>query len=65
MHRKDFEMIASCVGRSRMASDIRGTTAKKEAARQAIHLVATDLAATLGHNFPNFDKARFMTACGF
>lgn len=65
MQRRHFELIAGSIARSRMASDIGGTAAKKEAARRAIQLVAIDIAATMGKENPNFDRARFMTACGF
>lgn len=65
MQKRHFEMVAASVNRSRMASSIKGSAAKKAAADDAIRLVAIDLAASFRHENPNFDRARFMTACGF
>jgi hypothetical protein len=65
MQKRHFELVAASIHRSQMASNIGGTAAKKEAARRAIHLVATDIAVSFAHENPNFDKARFMAACGF
>lgn len=63
--KRHFELIAKSVWRSQAASSISGTAAKKAAAADAIRLVAIDLAASFRHENPNFDRARFMTACGF
>lgn len=65
MQRRHFELIAASIWRSQAASSISGTAPAKAAARKAIHLVATDIAASCAHENPNFDKARFMKACGF
>jgi hypothetical protein len=65
MQKRHFELIAASIHRSLMASNISGTAAKKEASTRAIRLVATDVAASCAAVNPNFDKARFMAACGF
>lgn len=66
MQKRHFEMIAGCVARSRMAVEFIDRNAKRHDARlNGIRSVAIDLAATLGHDNPAFDKARFMKACGF
>jgi len=64
MQRRHFELIAASIARSRQASSIGGTAAKKAAAANAIRLVAIDLSVSLAHENPNFDKERFLTACG-
>jgi hypothetical protein len=48
-----------------MAKGLEGNAVKRNAALDGIRLVATDLAATLAHTNPDFDRARFMAACGF
>lgn len=63
MQRRHFELIAASIARSRQASSIGGTAAKKAAAA-AIHLVAIDLAVSLAATNPAFDRARFLAACG-
>jgi hypothetical protein len=65
MERRHFELIAGCVARSRMAKSLIGNAKERNAALSGIRLVATDLAATLAHTNPNFDRARFMKACGY
>jgi hypothetical protein len=65
MERRHFELIAGCVSRSRMAKSLTGNAKERNAALSGIQLVATDLAATLAHTNENFDRARFMKACGF
>jgi hypothetical protein len=65
MTRKDYELIAGAVGRSAMASSLSRNAVKRAAAEKALRLVAGDLAATLAHDNPLFDRERFMCACGF
>ena len=65
MQRRHFELIAASIARSRMASEISGTAAKKAAAVAAIRLVAIDLATSCAKENPAFDRDRFMKACGF
>jgi hypothetical protein len=65
MTRKDYILIAASVNRSRMASGISGAAPIKAAKDSALHLGAIDLAASLKHDNPNFDRERFMVACGF
>ena len=66
MQRRHFELIAGAVSRSRMATDwLEKNQQKRNAGLKALRLVAGDLAATLAHENPGFDKARFMKACGF
>jgi hypothetical protein len=64
MERRHFELIAGCVARSRMAKSLIGNAKERTAAIDGIRLVAIDLAATLANENPNFDRARFMRACG-
>jgi hypothetical protein len=64
MERRHFELIAGCVSRSRMAKGLTGNAKERNAALGGIRLVAIDLAATLANENPNFDRARFMKACG-
>lgn len=64
MERRHFELIAGSVSRSRMAKSLIGNTKERNAAIRGIRLVAIDLAASLAAENPNFDRARFMKACG-
>lgn len=65
MTRKDYELIAGCVARSMRVQSIgKRPAAAKAAGERAVSLVAGDLAATLAHDNPRFDKARFLKACG-
>jgi hypothetical protein len=65
MQKRHFDLIAGCVSRSRMATEIERNSQKRDAGLRGIRLVAIDLAATLHHQNPKFDRARFMEACGF
>lgn len=63
----EMTLIAAAVSRSRMAVSIgaRKKPAQTAAAERAIHLVATDIAATIAAADSQFDRAGFMAACGF
>jgi hypothetical protein len=65
MTRKDYELIAASIHRTRMSTEIVGKTQSVAAGRAALRLATIDLAATLAHDNPRFDKARFTAACGF
>jgi hypothetical protein len=64
MQRRHFELIAGSIARSRMAKGLIGNAKERNAALSGIRLVAIDIAATLAHDNPDFDRARFMKACG-
>lgn len=64
MTRRDYELIAASVSRSRMVKGLIGRTPERNAALDAVSLVAIDLAATLANDNPRFDKERFFNACG-
>lgn len=64
MTRKDYELIAGAVSRSRMAKTLDADAKRRGAAEDALRLVAIDLAATLAHDNPRFDRDRFLKACG-
>lgn len=69
MTRKDYELIAGAISRTRMASGIlkKDTIANRTArdgALQGLKLLAIDLAATLAHDNPRFDVDRFLKAAG-
>ena len=64
MTRKDYELIAGAVARSRQASSLTKRAPERQAKADALRLVATDLAATLAADNPRFDKERFLAACG-
>lgn len=60
------DAIAGAIARTRMALDIgRKAAARKQGNAEALRLLASDLAATLGAADSAFDKAAFMAACGF
>lgn len=60
------QSIALAVHRTRMATDIvnRKTPARGAAAQAALRLAAIDIAATLGHDNPEFDRGTFLAVCG-
>lgn len=65
MTRKDYELIAGAIHRTMMAHGIGNKNAREVAAgSKALRLAATDLAATLAADNPNFDRAHFLAACG-
>lgn len=65
MTRKDYILIAAAIHRSGMAHGIgRKSAAEQAGGNRALALLATDLAATLANENPNFDKVRFLAACG-
>lgn len=65
MTHNDYELIARSVFRSQFAASV---TEKRKpeaaAAARSFRLVAIDLAASLAHDNPSFDRASFMAACG-
>jgi hypothetical protein len=65
MTRKDYELIAASVRRSLQAHGIGNKSTRAVAGGdKALRLVAVDLAASLEHENPRFDRARFLSACG-
>lgn len=65
MTRKDYQLIAASVHRSMQAHGIGNKSTREVAGGdKALRLVATDLAASLAHDNPRFDRARFLAACG-
>ncbi len=65
MSKKDYELIASAVWRSGAAMRIGRTRKDIAIGREQMQkLIAGDLAATLSHDNPRFDKDRFLKACG-
>ena len=65
MSRKDYELIAACIHRSRMAKGLIKNSKDRAAALSGIALVASDLQASLQHDNLRFDADRFAAACGF
>jgi hypothetical protein len=64
MTRKDYELIAGTIHRSRMAKSLIKQEKERNAAFSAISMVAIDMAATLANDNPRFDSDRFLDACG-
>jgi hypothetical protein len=64
VRRKDYELIAAALHRSNMAAGIGAKPLFGEGMKAGVRLVAIDLAATLEHDNPRFDRARFLKACG-
>lgn len=63
MTKKDYELIAQSVWRCGYVAD--KNKIRQEAREKMRHLVATDLATSLAHENNNFDRVKFMQACGF
>ena len=61
MTRKDYELIAKSIWRSGYIKD--KNKIKQEAGEKMQRLIANDLIGSLKDD-PNFDKKRFLTACG-
>lgn len=61
MSKKDYELIASAIWRTQAASQIGR---KKPSPEAVVRLLVSDLGATLANDNPNFDVARFRSACG-
>ena len=64
MTKKDYQIIAAAIYRTRMIQDLDKNAVRKQAKRDAIHLLVTDLTASLAHDNDMFDKDKFLTACG-
>ena len=64
MSKKDYVAVAAAMHRTRMASAIGATAKQVQERHRALSLACHDLAATLAHDNPAFDSARFLTACG-
>ena len=67
MSRKDFEAIAAAIKGERMSKP-ENTTQQDEIALQVhyntLDLAARSLADICAQSNPNFDRARFLKACG-
>lgn len=64
MTKKHYELIAAALHRTRMVQDMTGNAKQRTAAVGAVRLAAIDIAATLAHDNPRFDRARFLEAAG-
>lgn len=64
MTKKDYQLIADAVNRTRIAMSIESNIIKRQAKHQALSLLITDLGATLKHDNPAFDQQKFAQACG-
>lgn len=65
MTKKDYILIAGAIHRTRQVENMDKNSVRKQAKQAALHLLVTDLTATLAHNNPLFDQDKFMAACGF
>lgn len=59
MTKKDYELIAGAIARTRLAS---GIGRRKRDPEEVLRLLVTDLCASLKHDNRNFDEARFRAA---
>jgi len=65
MTKKDYELIAMSVWRSRHVTEFTEKNQVRKQARLAMSkLIASDLAGTLSGDNPRFDQNRFLQACG-
>lgn len=64
MTKKDYELIAQSVRRTRMVEGWDKNQLRKQAKMAALRLVANDLAGSLYGDNPRFDRTKFLTACG-
>lgn len=64
MNRKEYRILASAIRRTNMANGMERNAIKREAKNASLRLFATDLIATLAHEYPNFDEQMFREACG-
>lgn len=66
MTRKDYILIAKSIYRSKMVKEAtEKNKIKRQAMIDALHLVANDLAGSLYGDNPQFNRDKFLTACGF
>lgn len=67
MTRKHFEAIARDIRVSVAAADLVGRSPMEpgEDRKRTLYVVACDLAATFSTFNANFNRTRFLTACGF
>jgi hypothetical protein len=65
MTQADYQLIVGSVCRSRMAKSLDKNRVRRQAMQSAIELVAIDLAASLAHVDPSFDRDKFLADCGF
>lgn len=62
--RRHYEAIAASISRTRMTTGLNPSEKARNAGLAAVRLGAIDIAATLAADNPNFDRARFLKACG-
>lgn len=63
MTKKDYVLIAQSVWRSGYIAD--KNQVRQQAKESMRRLIAIDLASSLKHENPRFDREKFMEACGF
>lgn len=64
MNQKEYQLIGGAIHRSGMANSLNKNKVKRDAAEKMRQLIISDLTATLAHEYPNFDKAKFEETCG-
>lgn len=64
MTKKDYELIAGCIARTRMVNELEGNSVKRQVRQACLRLVTIDLTATLAEENPLFNKQKFIKACG-
>lgn len=63
MTKKDYELIAGAIWRSGTIPD---KNKMRQLAREKMRrLITIDLAASLSHDNPKFNQAKFFQACGY
>jgi hypothetical protein len=63
MKKDEYELIAESIWRSGYIKD--KNKVRQEAKEAMRRLVAIDISAALEHKYINFDREKFMAACGF
>lgn len=64
MTKKDYQLIAGAIYRTKSVTDIEANTIKRDAKHAALRLLVSDLSTTLAHENDKFDRDRFVEACG-
>lgn len=64
MNRKEYRLIADAIGRTNIVNNMERNAVKRNAKNASLRLFTIDITATLRHEYPNFNEAMFLTACG-
>lgn len=65
MNQREYTILGGAIHRTLTIVSLDKNAVRRQAKRDAIRLLVSDLDGTLGHEYPKtFDRDKFLEACG-